>query len=355
MSFFAQTFAVSVVVYIYSYITTPLLAKMTNTTLKKISEVLGLSISTISRALKNHPDISEKTKKKVVELAQTLDYEPNVNAINLRTSHSKLFGLIVPSLNNPFYFSFISAIEKLSRKNGYSLMILQSKDDPITEIANLKLFRQNRIAGLFACISPDTNDIEPFLKLKEQEIPVIFFDKVPENDHCNKVCVADSYAGTLAASALAAKGFKKILGFFGNPHLLMTKKRLTAFSTTIKEKNSKAEVIIDYAMSSVEAETKTFDHLKEKPAAIFCMSDEILVGVMSAVQKSRLLVPADIAIIAISDGFIPKLYYPAITYVETSGYKLGKLAFSSMLSSLVDADFEQELISDAVLVEGGSI
>ena len=162
---------------------------MTNTTLKKISEVLGLSISTISRALKNHPDISERTKKRVIELANALDYEPNVNAINLRTSHSKLFGLIVPSISNLFYNSFISSVEEESRKNGYTLMILQSADDPNTEIANLKLFRQNRITGLFVCISPETTNIEPFLKLKEQDIPVIFFDKVPEIRDCNKVCV----------------------------------------------------------------------------------------------------------------------------------------------------------------------
>ena len=89
---------------------------MTNTTLKKISEVLGLSISTISRALKNHPDISEKTKKKVVELAKALDYEPNASAIQLRTQHSKIFGLMVPTISNFFYDSFIASVEEESRK-----------------------------------------------------------------------------------------------------------------------------------------------------------------------------------------------------------------------------------------------
>ena len=138
---------------------------MTNTTLKKISEGLGLSISTISRALKNHPDISEKTKKRVIELANTLDYEPNINAINLRSSNSKLFGLIIPSISNLFYNSFTSSVEEDCRRNGYTLMILQSGDDPEIEISNLKLFRQNRITGLFICLSPDTLNIEPFLKL----------------------------------------------------------------------------------------------------------------------------------------------------------------------------------------------
>src|SRR5258708_607502 len=118
---------------------------MNNTTLKKISEILGLSISTISRALKDHPDISDRTKQRVVELATTLDYEPNANAINLRTSHSKLFGVIVPSISNWFYNSFIASVEEESRRNGYSLMILQSGDDPLIELTNLKLCRQNRV------------------------------------------------------------------------------------------------------------------------------------------------------------------------------------------------------------------
>ena len=143
---------------------------MTNTTLKKISEILGLSISTISRALKDHPDISAKTKQLVVELATTLDYEPNVNAINLRTSNSKLFGLIVPSIANQFYNSFVASVEEECRRNGYSLMILQSGDDPSIELTNLKLCRQNRITGLFVCISPETVNIDAFLKLKEIQL-----------------------------------------------------------------------------------------------------------------------------------------------------------------------------------------
>jgi LacI family transcriptional regulator len=196
---------------------------MNNTTLKKISEILGLSISTISRALKDHPDISDKTKLRVVELATTLDYEPNANAINLRTSNSKLFGLIVPSISNSFYNSFIASVEEDSRRNGYSLMILQSGDDPAIEITNLKLCRQNRITGLFVCISPETTNIDVFLKLKEIDIPVIFFDKVPESNNCNKVCVADSLSATIAANAIINKKKKKVLALFGNTHLLMTK------------------------------------------------------------------------------------------------------------------------------------
>ncbi len=328
---------------------------MTNTTLKKISEILGLSISTISRALKDHPDISAKTKQLVVELATTLDYEPNVNAINLRTSNSKLFGLIVPSIANQFYNSFIASVEEECRRNGYSLMILQSGDDPSIELTNLKLCRQNRITGLFVCISPETTTIEPFLKLKEIDVPVIFFDKVPDNNGCNKVCVADSVSATMAATAISNTKKKKILALFGNPNLSITKKRLTAFTETITSKAGKTKLITVYAGSSAEAEALTLTHLKEKPDTIFCMSDEILTGVMKAVQRNGLKVPDDISVITISNGEIPKLYFPEITYVETSGMKLGKLAFSSMMACLAGGTFIQELTIESVLVEGGSL
>ena len=328
---------------------------MTNTTLKKISEILGLSISTISRALKDHPDISAKTKQRVVELATTLDYEPNVNAINLRTSNSRLFGLIVPSIANTFYNSFVASVEQECRRNGYSLMILQSGDDPAIELTNLKLCRQNRITGLFICISPETVNIEAFLKLKEIDVPVIFFDKVPENNNCNKVCVADSLSATMAANSIINKKKKKVLALFGNTHLLITKKRLLAFTDTINEKVNKIKLIPGHASSSAEAEELTLAHLKEKPDTVFCMSDEILTGVMKAIQRKRLKVPDDIAIITISNGEIPKLYFPEITYVETSGLKLGKLAFSSMMACLAGSTFIQELTIESLLVEGGSL
>jgi LacI family transcriptional regulator len=326
--------------------------KMINTTLKTISDVLGISISTVSRALKNHPDISEKTKKLVTDLAQALDYEPNVNAIHLRTSKSNVLGLMVPSISNFFYHSFIAAVEEECRKNNLSLMILQSGDDPEIEVANLKLFRQTRISGLFACITTNTQDINAFLKLKELDIPVIFFDKVPDVADCNKVCVADEASATLAAEAILARKKKKLLAIFGNDHLLITRKRLVAFNKAI---NGRLIMEVRYANNAEEAEDLVLQYLVEEPDSIFCMSDEILTGAMKAIQKKGTRVPADLGIIGISNGFIPTLYYPEITYVETSGFKLGKLAFSAMSTCMQGSTFVQELTAEAILVEGGSL
>lgn len=325
---------------------------MTNTTLKKISEMLGLSISTISRALKNHPDISEKTKLRVNELATALDYEPNSNAIQLRTSKSNLFGLIVPTISNFFYDSFIASVEEESRKNNYSLMILQSGDNPEVEIENLKLCRQNRVSGVFTCLSSQAVNMDIFAKFKDLEIPVIFFDLVPDNPGVNKVCVADVLSATIAANAINEKKKKKVLALFGKPNLSITKRRLEAFKNNI---DTKIKTTLLHANNALEAEQFTTEAIQQNNDTIFCMSDEILIGAMKAIQKAQLKIPGDIAVIAISNGFIPKLYHPEITYVETSGYKLGKLAFTSMMACMAGSTFIQELTIESMLVEGGSL
>ncbi|MBY0348787.1 MAG: substrate-binding domain-containing protein [Hydrotalea flava] len=327
---------------------------MTNTTLKKISEVLGVSISTVSRALKNHPDISEKTKAKVVELAQTLDYEPNANAIHLRTNNSNLFGLLVPTISNYFYDSFIAAIEEDSRQQGYSLIILQSGDDPSVEATNLKICRQNRVSGVFACITPYTKDMQPFQKMYDMGIPVVFFDKVPDYANCNRVCVADTAAAALAANALNNAAAKKVLAIFGNPAMSITKKRLNAFNGALQPQT---DVTVVHALDRNEATKLTAQHLtkQHRPDAVFCMSDEILTGTMKAIQNSALKIPQQIKVIAISNGFFPYLYHPTITYVETSGYRLGKLAFSKMMTCLSGDTNTAELSLPCALVQGGSM
>jgi len=328
-----------------------------NTTLKKISDKLQISISTVSRALKNHPDISEHTKQKVKELAELMDYEPNSYAISLRTNNSKVFCIMVPQISNLFYHSFIAAVEEEARLQGYSLMILQSGNDPEIEIANLKLCRQNRVVGIFVSITNATTDIRPFLKMDELNVPVIFFDKVPNFQACNKVCIADAAAGALAADLLVQKKKKNILGIFGDPELSITKKRLEAFSKKIAENDKSVQLKTKFAVNPEAARRLVHKYFSQtqKFDSIFCMSDEILTGVMKALQELKLTSPESVGVLSLSNGFIPSLYHPEISYIETSGHKLGKLAYSRMTACLSGSTFKQELFLDSIYVGGGSL
>jgi LacI family transcriptional regulator len=330
---------------------------MQQSTLKKLSEVLGISISTVSRALKDHPDISENTKTKVKELATALEYEPNNYAVQLRTRQSNVLGIMVPTIDNFFYDSFIAAVEEDARVHGYSVMIMQSRDKAQLEVSNLHLFRKNMVMGLFAAVSIETDDMIPFHKLEELKIPVVFFDRVPEVEGYHKVCLADEDAARIAAEAIIEKKKKRVFALFGHPHLSISKMRCTSLKETFEKKSPKTKLAVVFLEGIVESERATLEALKSKPRpdVIFCMGDLHLIGVMHAVHKLKLRVPDDIAVISISNGFIPTLYNPRITYVETSGFKLGKLAFAQMLSCLRNASTPEQVILSSMLVEGGSL
>ncbi|MEI6087375.1 MAG: LacI family DNA-binding transcriptional regulator [Bacteroidota bacterium] len=325
-------------------------------TLKKLSELLGISISTVSRALKDHPDISTKTKARVKELAATLDYEPNNFAVQLRTQQSNVLGIIVPTIRNYFYDYFISAVEEEAVRHGYSIMIMQSLDRLSLEISNINVLRRNKIMGLFVSISIETEDMTPFKRLQESGVPVVFFDRVAEVSGFNKVCLADEEAARIAAQSIIEKGKKNVVALFGHPHLSITKLRHASFKSYFDLHAKDSNVAYHFPENVAVTWQLCLELFKhEIPDAVFCMGDMILMGVMHAVHELNLKVPEDISIIGISNGLIPTLYNPKITYVETSGFKLGQLAFKQMYASLKGMDEIKEVILDSILVEGGSL
>lgn len=327
------------------------------TTLKKISEMLSISISTVSRALKNHPDISEKTKQKVNDLATMLDYEPNPHAIQLSSKTSNVLGVIVPKVSDLFYTSFIDAVEEESRKHGYSLIILKTDNNAEVEINHVKFCKKQRVAGLFASVTPDTINLDAFERLKEVEIPVIFYDRVPTTDKFTRACFADRNAAILAAETILKKKKKKVLAIFGDTHISITQQRMQAFKEVFKQHKVSNRLVIKHANNYLESNDAVLAQINsgEIPDTIFCMSDEILVGAMKALQIKNLNVPKDVSVITISNGFYPQLYHPEITYVETSGYKLGKLAFEIMIKAIAGDKHIQEYDVEPLLIEGGSL
>jgi LacI family transcriptional regulator len=332
---------------------------MDRITLKTIAEKLGVSISTVSRALKDHPDIKQETRERIKEMALKEDYEPNHLAVNLRTSENKLFGLIVPKLSQFFYHSVIAAIDETARLTGYKLLILQSNDTVEKEIENIKICLANRVSGLFVALSSETVNYDHFDRLIKRNIPVLFFDKVPENDHYNKVAIDDSEAASLAARELLVRSKKRVLAIFGKANLSISRKRKEGFVSTFAKYSADHHIATIEASSSEEAQLKSEDFLQDPKngdtQVIFCMSDEILVGVMQTCMKLDLKIPSQIGVIALSNGIFPKYYYPAVSYVETSGQKLGIRCVHRMFELLNGDPFIQELGVDVLFVDNGSL
>jgi LacI family transcriptional regulator len=327
-------------------------------TLKHISEQLDLSISTVSRALKDHPDIAEQTKRRVRELAELMEYEPNAFAIQLRTNASRLIGVIVPEISGFFYHAFIAGLEQEARSWGYSLMILQSDDDPAREATNLRLCRLNRAAGVLIAVSSSTTDMGQFERTAESGIPVVFFDKVPEDKGFPTVTMADPEAAALAAEAILEAGRQRVLGLFGDPGLSITRKRLLAFRDTLGAGDGRPTLALGHARSREEAQQHLMERLEggdARPDCLFAMSDEILAGALKAIQVAGLRIPEDIAVVAISTGFVPSLFSPEITYVETDGVNLGRKAFEILHRCLSKQPPVGDWTVGVRLVAGGSL
>jgi LacI family transcriptional regulator len=327
-------------------------------TLKKLSEKLGLSISTVSRALKDHPDISPATRKRVKDLAELTGYEPNSFALSLRSNKSKIIGIIVPFLQNLFYEYFISSLDEEVRKEGLSLLILQSGESVEAEVRNLLIMKKNRVDLLFVSITENTINLDPFMKLSGVGIPIVFFDRVPHIENCDKIRFADNEAGTIAARRLIKNGKKNILCLYTDSlNLSNMNKRVKAFRETFARFSPDSRLDFYFHSNLKKGEQKTIRVLRGKfpPDAIFCIGDNSLISAMKAIQKEGIGVPGDIGVIAISNGFIPTLYNPVVTFIETNGYKLGKLAYNRLREILGGETTTTELVSRAVLVEGGSI
>lgn len=327
-------------------------------TLKKISEHLNVSISTVSRALKDHPDVSPGTKKRVKELAALMDYEPNAFAVNLRKKHSNVFAIIVPEISNFFYHSFIQAVEEDARRIGYSVMILQSMNNPEVEEQNLRLCRHNHVAGIFVALTNSTTDMTPFKKLEAVDIPLVFFDKVPQDDSFNKVSIADYESGWMAAEHLLATSASHVLLVMGNQQLSITRRREEGFTDYFQKNRCTKLLTTVYVNDAEEAKLAVMDFFAAHPGvqtAIFSMSDEIMCGVLKALHALQLHIPTDVMMLTVSNGFLPTLFSPEISFVKTSGYDLGKLSFARMQEIMGGKKFIRENFLTSTYYPGGSI
>lgn len=315
---------------------------MKRTTIKDIATMANVSISTVSRALKDHPDISETLRGKIQSLATELKYHPNMTAVQLRLQKSNIIGLIIPEANMYFFPSMMKGISEVIQKSGYNLMVLQSNDDLQQEIKNVRFCYDNGIDALLMILSNQTDKLDHLQELKQADIPVVLLDKVLDNNDFDEIVINDSKVTQTCIEYLAKTGCRRILGLFGNKKLTMTSKRLEGFNEFIQS-NSKLNIKSECHFASntfeawacVEKVYHTF-----KPDGIFAMSDEIIAGVIPALTKLNVDIPNECSVIGISDGYLPKILHPEVSYLHHDGFNLGKMAAHHIIQKLKDKGTE---------------
>jgi DNA-binding LacI/PurR family transcriptional regulator len=299
------------------------------TTIKDIARVLGINASTVSRALKDHQDISLATRNEVKRVANELHYHPNLMAINLRNRRSRLVGLIIPEITLFFFPSVIQGIEDVLHQNGYNLLMLQSSDLLQREIENVHLCTENGVEGLLLSVSRQTITTEHLNELHTLGVPIILFDKVIEKTDFIQIIIDDAAAASQAVLHLQERGSTEIIGIFGNPNLSITQKRVEGFRRALLQQGLliRPDAIL-FAENTREAQELVQNSMASSnpPNGIFAMSDEILAGVLPALRQKNIEIPKKCKLISISDGNLPNYLDPLVTYLHHSGYEIGATA-----------------------------
>ena len=310
-------------------------------TIKDIARILGISPSTVSRALKNHPDISAETKVAVNELAAKLKYQPNAVALSLKNSRSNTIGVIIPEIVHYFFSSVISGIEDVAYEAGFTVIICQSNEKYDREVANAKTLLSHRVDGVLVSITKETTQFDHLSMLQERGIPLVFFDRIVPEIAADQVVVDDEEAAYKATKHLIENGRRRIAHFAGPQNLLIGRDRKNGYLRALKEAGLPVDPNLVIDADTFEKAMKAANQLLVSgniPDGIFTTNDLTAIGAMQALQKKGVKVPAQIAIVGFSDGRFSGIIEPNLTSVDQHGYEMGSVATEMLLNRLLNPD-----------------
>lgn len=329
-------------------------------TIKDIAKELGISPSTVSKALKGHRDISDTTKQAVKELAEKWNYKPDQVALSLKSGISKTIGVIVPEIVHYFFSTVISGIEDLAYDSGYHVMFCQSSELYAREVKAVETLLSCRVDGILVSVSKDTNDFDHFRKIQENGMPLVFFDRICCEMETDRVIVDDEVGAYEAVKHLINIGCKNIVHLSGPQNLQIGKNRKDGYIRALKEHNwpINNENIIK-CDTPEEARIIVPELLKraERPDGIFAVNDLTAVEAMSIVKDFGFNVPQDISLVGFTSGMISDITCPTLSSVEQHGYLIGREAVRLLIDRLEkkhNLPSQTKIIKTELVVKGSS-
>jgi DNA-binding LacI/PurR family transcriptional regulator len=311
---------------------------MAPATIKDLARELKLSPSTVSRALRNHPDISPKTKKRVAMLADKLDYHPDSIAQSLQTKKTKTIGVIVPEIKQPFFASAINGIEELAYAAGYTIIVCQSNETADREVLVTRSLGSHRVAGLLVSLSRSTENLDHFKILQRRGVPIVFFDRVSHDIEASKV-VVDDYKGAFdVVEHLIKSGYQRIAHLAGPKNLSISKFRLKGYMDALQQGNLSfnASMVIYGGLDDTDGIIgfQKLLNLKPLPDAIFAVNDPVATGAFVMIKEHGMKIPDDIALAGFSNTYMTSLLDPPLTTVEQPSYEIGKTAAQLLMEQI---------------------
>lgn len=312
---------------------------MSRTTLQQIALSLNLSVTTVSKALRSYPDVSEKTIQKVKEAAKLLNYKPNTFAVNLRTQESKTIGLVIPEIVHQFFSSVVKGVIEEAEKNGYVVIVLQTSQDFETEKKRIEFLIDKQVDGILIAIADQTVDCFHLYEVQSMDLPVVMFDKISKSVSCSKVIIDDIKAGYEATKHLIDCGCKNIAHFRGPltsqnsiDRYLGYKKALEESGLIFDESNVYHCSKMNFDEGREQAE-KLLQHNRGVDG-IFINTDMVAVGAMTEFKAQGIKIPEEISIVGFGNWFLSSVITPSLTTIDQPSYTMGKIAFNTLLSEL---------------------
>lgn len=331
-------------------------------TMKDIAQALGVSVATVSRALKDNPRISKEQREKIQAYAREHHFYPNVIAESLRNSRVKplkVIGVIVPQLSHFYFSSILSGIEEEATTHGYRIMVAQSNEHYEREVRICQDFYKNRVCGVIVSQAKDTVKYEHFKKLIDHHMPLVFYDRICTGINCSRVVVDDYMGAYNAVTHLINTGCRRIAYFSSPMTLEISKNRYNGYRDALLKNGLKVnENFLRICDNREDAEELTPELLQQEeiPDAFFAVNDDTAVGILYAAKHMGYHIPEDISICGFTNGDRSKACDPMLTTVEQRGVRVGEEAANILISKvegLLPPDkVEKRIVRTKLIIRG---
>ena len=314
------------------------MANKKKTTIKDIANVLGITPSAVSKALNNHPRISDKTKTAVLQIAKNLDYQPNYLASALRKGKSNLVGVIIPKANSHFFSSIIEKIEEVLNNKGYNVIIAQSNESYEKECKSIDALLYTQVDGIIASMANETVKLDYYEKIKAKGIPLILFDRGENDLNVDYVGIDDYLSSQMVIEHLVAQGCKRIAHIAGFSHTRIYKNRIRGYRDALEKFGLPIEdsLIVESNLRIEDGRKimKQLLELKERPDAVYAAGDYAALGALQVMQENNIRVPDDMALVGFSNEPFTSLVTPSISSIGQHSEQIGQIAAKTLLKRI---------------------
>jgi len=315
-------------------------------TLKQIAKELDVSISTVSKSLRNSAEISEDTKLKVQAFAKLYNYKPNNIALSLKNKKTKTIGIIIPEIVHHFFATVISGIEQVANENGYNVIVCLSNESFDKEVINMEMLATGSTDGFIMSLSKETQQKKDFHHIQEvinQGMPVVMFDRITNDVLCDKVIIDDQMAAYDAVEFLIDKGFKKVALVTTVDYVSVGKLRTDGYVNALDDHALTVDEDMIVKIEDIDNCAAKIEKLllDKKPDAIFAVNELFAVTSIKLATKMGIKVPEALSVIGFTDGIISQYSSPSITTVSQNGIKMGGRA-AQMLIDRLEMEEENE-------------